>query len=87
MQVAQYTRVVPIGEFAGRVLRKLKIFRGEVVKENLLSVWVKASDGKIIKRNRFKHGVIVMSEELYNLLHKEPYIDEQTKVQLQIAKD
>lgn len=39
-----------------------KIVEGSVIKENPLTVWIKAPDGKIIKRHKIKHGVIKLEK-------------------------
>ena len=33
---------------------------GEIVKSNHKTVWVKAPDGKIVKRHKVKHDVVIM---------------------------
>lgn len=37
--------------------KKRVITEGELVKENSKTVWVKLTDGNIIKRHRIKHDV------------------------------
>ena len=71
--VATFNREAPIASLpSGKTIRQKVTEVGEIVKENPNTLWVKLEDGHIIKRHRFKHGVICMSEDLVNRLKKEP---------------
>ena len=43
---------------------KGKRHTGELIKSNHKTVWVKAPDGKIVKRHKVKHNVEIVSDDL-----------------------